>query len=153
MQSQNKWQRHSHSHSHHRVRGCPGQIHMCSAPGQVWKCVLVPAEILMPEIFKITSFSLLKDFQALCQHFLTLLLKLNGLLAFILSFLWILLNGSIMLFASKNLKNTQYFRQQALYICPSQGGMHKTRGRHQEQQGSLCFSTLFFFLLLSVYLV
>lgn len=85
MQSKHKWQRHSLSHSHQRLRGCPGQIHMCSALGQVWKSFSVPAEIVMPEIFKITS--LLKDFQASCQHFLTQLLKLNGLLAFVLSFL------------------------------------------------------------------
>lgn len=87
MQSQHKWQRQSHSHSHHRLRGCPGLIHMCSAPGQVWKCFLVPEEILVPEIFKITSFSLLKDVQALCQHFFKSLLKLNSLLALVLPFL------------------------------------------------------------------
>lgn len=81
---------------------------MCCALGQVWKGFSVPAEILMPEIFKITS--LLKDFQASCQHFLTQLLKLNGLLAFVL---FISLNPlkwfNKLPFASKNLKKTSLF--------------------------------------------
>lgn len=149
MQSQHKWQRHSHFHRHQRLRGCPGQLHMCSAPGQVWKCFSVPAERLMPEIFKITS--LLKNFQALCQHFLTQLLKLNGLLAFVLSFLWILLNASI----SRPLplriwRNLIILDNKHCTFAHHREGMSKARGRHQEQQSCLCFSALFFFLLLSI---
>lgn len=151
MQSQHKWQRHSHSHSHHRLRGCPGQIHVCSAPGQVWKCFSVPEEIRVPEIFKITSFSLLKDFQALCQGFLKLLLKLNSLLAFVLLFLWILLNGSITcLLPIRIWRNLNILDNKHCTFAHHREGMSKTRGRHQEQQGCLCFSALFFSLFLSI---
>jgi len=55
MQSQHKWQRHLQPHSRHRLGGCLGQTYVSSVPGQVWDQFSVSEEILVSEIFKITS--------------------------------------------------------------------------------------------------